>query len=120
MFLMNKKDRFEVFVRRLKQRSPANSSEEAFNLIADILNQVENELTDIPYSPTRWMTDGRMYPPQADSKRSTTNSQVSRYRSKGHNTYIASNGAIMIESLGKNKTVFVDKPGKDNKKVGNL
>ena len=41
-------------------------------------------MTSIPYDPANWMTDGRMYPPQPDSKKAVSGrSDVTRYRSKG-------------------------------------
>jgi hypothetical protein len=118
--MYSKKNRFESFIGRLEKHKSASTAQEAFDLLSHILNQVEDELTNIACSPERWMNDGRMYPPQADSKRSTSSIQVCRYRSKGHNTYIGNNGAIKIQGIGSNKTVFIDKAGQDSKKVNDL
>ena len=111
---VNKKVRLRTFLTRLTEAAAANSESTGLELIATVLNQVEDELTDIPYNPDTWADDGRMYPPQQDSKR-THGAHIARYRSRGHNTFIASNGAIRIEAM--NQQILLDKPGADGKKV---
>jgi hypothetical protein len=92
--------RFAEFLRRLEAAQPASTSQLALTLIASTLTEVEDELTDIPADPERWMTDGRMYPPQADSRREVADRpDVTRFRSRRHNTYVAANGAIEIRDL---------------------
>ena len=114
--MTSKQARLNAFIERLSDAPPASSETEAFELIAQVLNQVEDELTQIPYHPQKWMTDGRMYPPQEDSKRSTSNPKVSRYRSRGHNTFIGGNGAIRIQEI-RHQKILIDKVGKNNRKV---
>ena len=111
-----KEERFAVFLERLTSAPPANSAQEAFNLLSETLNEVEDELTDILYQPGKHETDGRMYPPQEDNARDVPDrSDVVRYRSRGHNTYIRNNGAIEIYDLaGK---IVLSKTGSDAKGV---
>jgi hypothetical protein len=97
--------------------APATTSAEAaLELIALTLNAVEDDLTDIPADPDRWMTDGRMYPPQSDSRREVReHPNVVRYRSRAHNTFIGINGAIEIRDLMDG--VLFRKAGADGKHV---
>jgi hypothetical protein len=82
-----------VFLRRLDLAISVGSGEAALALITSTLTAVEDELTDIPADPARWMTDGRMYPPQADNRREVPDHPlVVRYRSRAHNTFIGANG----------------------------
>lgn len=120
IILITKAKRLKEFIRRLGKKRPANSDEEAFDLVSNTLNEVEDEMSNIPYAPKKWMNDGRMYPPQQDSKRETDNKNVVRYRNKGHNTYIGKNGSIKIEEVSGNKTVLIDKEGKDKKRIDDL
>ena len=54
-----------------------------------------------------------MYPPQEDRRRDVAGrTDVRRYRSVGHNIWVADNGAIMITSAN-GATVCLDKPGLD-------
>ena len=99
--------------------NPANDENGAFELLCITLNEVEDELTNIPLSPNLWKTDGRMYPPQADNKRKTDNPEVIRYRSRSHNTFIGQNGAIKIVLIN-NGAILLNKPGSDNRKVDDL
>jgi hypothetical protein len=74
-------------------------------------------MTSIPFDPSNWQNDGRMYPPQWDSLRAVPGrSDVRRFRSKAHNTLIGANGAIEIRDLS-GRTVFT-KPGADGRTVG--
>jgi hypothetical protein len=81
--------------------------------VSDILNRVEDEMTAIPYDPTFPLNDGRMYPPQSDSKGAVSGrADVIRYRSKGHSTLIGDNGAIRIIDHSSGAVAF-DKPRAD-------
>ena len=87
------------------------------------MNQIEDELTSIPFNPQTWEIDGRMYPPQEDNVRAEEGFPgVFRLRSRGHSTFIASNGAIEIRRSRKtgkqgDEGSFVSKPGADGKGV---
>jgi len=70
-------------------------------------------MTSIPFDPTFPLNDGRMYPPQPDSKKAVRGRRdVSRYRSRGHSTKIGDNGAIQIIDHASGDIVL-DKPGAD-------
>lgn len=113
---LSKSERFAEFLRRLEQAPPARSHDEAFKLLRDTLNQVEDELTDIPFQPDLWQTDGRMYPPEEDNAREVEGREdVIRYRHKAHNTFIRDNGAIEIRDVSG--TVLFAKPGSDGRAV---
>ena len=109
----------QEFFRRLQAAPPANSSEDAFDLLTQTLNAVEDEFSGVPYRPENWRTDGRMYPPQEDSRvKLLERPSVRKYRSKGHYDYIGLNGSIRIETL--EGEVLVDKPGRDGQKTHDL
>src|SRR5947209_8353354 len=106
----------QIFLERLEAAFPANSAEEAFNLLAKTLNGVEDEFTDTPNRPERWRTDGRLYPPQEDSRvRYPERGSFRKYRTKGNYIFIGLNGSIRIETLEGD--VLVDKRGRDMRKV---
>jgi len=65
--LIPKLVRLQELVARLRELAPATSADEAKRLIDDTLNAVEDELTEIPFDPASWRTDGRMYPVQDDN-----------------------------------------------------
>ena len=82
------------------------------------LNAVEDELTSIPYDPSQWRSDGRLYPPQKDNMLETGGPQVGGFRSFRHRTLIGLNGAIEIRETS-GRIVFA-KPGADGKFVTDL
>jgi hypothetical protein len=56
-------------------------------------------MTSIPFDPPKWKIDGRMYPPQMDNAYPVDgHPSVLRFRSRLHNTFIESNGAIEIRT----------------------
>ncbi len=102
----SKDERFEEFLRRLGLAPAAESIAQALILLSTLLAEVEDELSDIPNSPQNWQTDGRMYPPQMDSARDVPGrSDLVRFRSRGHNTFVRENGAIEIRDL-QNSMLF--------------
>ena len=114
--MVTKQVRFEMFIERLAVADSANSMNGAHQLLSRVLNEVEDELTDIPFSPENYISDGRMYPPQEDSRRDVKcRDDIIRYRSKEHNTYVSKNGAILI--LGINGIVYLNKSGSDGKGI---
>jgi hypothetical protein len=55
--VLPKKERFQIFLRRLKSAKCAASAEEALQLLSTILNDVEDEFSDIPQNPLSWQDD---------------------------------------------------------------
>ncbi len=73
-------------------------------------------MTTIPFDPTNWQNDGRMYPPQMDSLRTVPGrDDVRRFRSKAHNTLVGDNGAIEIRDLSGRP--ILAKPGVDGRTI---
>jgi hypothetical protein len=108
-----KEDRVEEFLRRLAQATAAASFEEAYELLCRTLNAVEDQLTTIPFDPQSWQTDGRLYPPEMDNARAVEGHEnVKRFRCRGHNTFIAVNGAIEIRAV-RGDAVLFKKDGMD-------
>lgn len=107
-----KAERLREIYRRLAQAPPAETFLEMRDQLADIVNAVEDQLTNIPHNPAEWRNDGRIYPPEPDSMRTVpAHPGVTRFRSLAHNTYIGANGAIEIVSL--DGTIEFRKPGAD-------
>jgi hypothetical protein len=86
---------------------------------SNILIEVEDELTSIPYDPENWLVDGRLYPPQPDSARSVPGHPlVVRYRSRKHNTFVGANGSIEVQGI--DGRVHFQKRGADGRSVWQL
>ncbi|MHB8730748.1 MAG: hypothetical protein ACYDAB_03040 [bacterium] len=112
----SKAKRLEEFYQRLRELPAATSFEEAWTQINRTLNQVEDEMSGVPYDPSKWQTDGRLYPPQPDSERKVSGyPKVRRFRSLQHNTLIGENGSIEIRTLAGG--VVLSKNGADGKGV---
>lgn len=112
----SKQVRFAEILRRLELAPHASSFEEAFQLLSETIVSVEDDLTTIPNDPVQWQTDGRLYPPQIDNARPVPNrDDITRFRSRGHNTLIAANGAIQIWS--KRGELIFQKNGADGQGI---
>ena len=111
-----KQDRLAEIYRLLKGSPPASSAAEALTLLTQVMNRVEDERSGVPFDPANWQNDGRLYPPQPDSARAVdARPDLTRYRSKRHNTFVRSNGALEIHSL--DGTVEFSKMGADGKGI---
>jgi hypothetical protein len=114
---MKKSERVRLFLDRLKAAEPCADHDEAYDLIAVILNAVEDEHSGVPPNPATWESDGRLYPPQADRASLPAGfSGVVRYRSLGHWTYVAPNGAFRIKEIAS-REVLIDCVGRDGRGV---
>lgn len=101
-------ERFGEFVRQLDAAPACGTLADAFALLADTLNAVEDALSGIPFDPTNPHHDGRMYPPQADAYRPVAGrSDIHRYRNRQHNSYFSDDGAILIVDIRGN--IVLDK-----------
>jgi hypothetical protein len=114
---LTRSERLAIFLDRLSAAPAASSAEEALILLAATLNGVEDEFTTIPFDLSRSQSDGRMYPPLPDSAREVPGRpDVTRYRSRAHNTWVAANGAIRIASVDGGEPLL-DKAGTDDRKA---
>jgi hypothetical protein len=117
--VLSKTERTKIFLERLAAERPAGSANQALALLAEVLNAVENEFSGVPYRPEHWKTDGRMYPPQEDSRvRCPERPSLRKYRNKGHYNFIGLNGSIRIETL--DAQILLDKRGEDGRKTDEL
>jgi hypothetical protein len=108
-----------MFFDRLKAAPAANSGEEAFDLLARTLNAIEDEFSGLPYRPEAWRSDGRMYPPQEDSRvKCPERPSLRKYRNRGHYSFIGLNGSVRIETL--DGEILLDKRGMDGRKTHEL
>jgi hypothetical protein len=115
----SKAQRLKIFLKRLAVAKPAGSADEALALLAENLNAVEDEFSKVLYRPERWRTDGRMYPPQEDSRvKCPERPSLRKYRNKGHYLFIGLNGSIRIETL--DAEIVLDKRGRDGRKAHDL
>lgn len=121
MMLMSysKGKRLRIFLQRLSDAEPCADGNEAFDLVVSTLNAVEDEHSGVEFHLEQHETDGRMYPPQGDNRREVEgHPDITRYRSRGHNTWIAANGAIEITTLREQSCL--QKPGADGQTVQDL
>lgn len=114
---MGKKGRLLLFYQRLLEAPAASTYDEAYELICKALDAVEDEHSGVPNTPSNWLTDGRLYPPQPDRSYAVDGfPDVVWYKSFGHSTYIGSNGAIEVKIVATNEVDFT-KPGANGKGV---
>ncbi len=121
-----KQERLAEFKRRVLAAPAAQTYAEARQQLSDILNAVEDEMTDIPFNPDSQRSDGRMYPPHDDFELASGHADWRRFRAARHNTVFGSNGSIWIleapppPHAWASGTVVMDKPGRDGRRVQEL
>jgi hypothetical protein len=107
-----KGERLAEIFRRMAEAPPCSSADDAYRLLCETIDAVEDEWTDTPNEPVNYKVDGRIYPPQDDRRYPVQGrSDLARYGSKGHNTFIRDNGAITI--VLRNGVVVFNKSGAD-------
>jgi hypothetical protein len=112
-----KMERLAEMFRRMDAAPAPATHDDAYRLLCETIDAVEDELTSTPNDPANWRTDGRIYPPQLDSQVSVPGRpDLLRYVSRGHDSFLADNGAITIAL--HNGTVVFDKPGADGRRTG--
>jgi hypothetical protein len=110
-------ERLQEFARLMGTAAPAESRDDALRLIKQTLMEVEDRMTDIPYNPETSDSDGRMYEPLEENRRNVKeHPRVKRYRQRGHNTFVADNGAIEIRKADTNEVLLI-KAGADGRSV---
>jgi len=111
-------ERLRAIQVRLQAAERVSTHDEAFVLLTRIVNEYEDEHSGIPYEPgaARTTPDGRIYPPEPDSEKPSSVPGARRYRTRGHNVYIGSNGAIAFENV-KSGVIEFSKPGSDGEEV---
>lgn len=119
----SKAKRLQAFLDLLEQLPAAASHTEALRQLGNALDAVEDRHSGVPYDPANWQSDGRMYPPSADSHRPVPgHPSVARYRNRAHNTFLGRNGVIEIRrvrpgSPPQDGEVLLSKPGADGRTV---
>lgn len=112
--------RLQEVYRRLAAAPAAQTFGEMRGQLNNVLNDVEDQLTDIPYDPRSWETDGRLYPVQDDNVHAVEgHPRVRLLRARRSLIYIGDNGAIEVQDVVSGRVEF-SKPGADGRGVWEL
>jgi hypothetical protein len=110
-------ERLTELLRRLEAATTCAAANEALELLADTLNDVENQMSGVPFNPSYPLDDGRMYPPREDARREVEGRpDLLRYRTRNHNIYVSSEGALRIEEV-RGRTCLLSKPDKNGRMI---
>ncbi len=109
--------RLAEVIERLGKEPPFGTAEAALAALTAILNEVEDRRTGTAFGPARWRRDSRLYPPQADAANPFPGRpELTRYRTRQHNVWIAEGGAIRIEEVSGR--CLSEKAGMDGRTIG--
>jgi hypothetical protein len=115
-----KQHRLQEVYRRLAGAPEARTFAEMRRQLDDVLNEVEDQLSGVPYEPRRWATDGRLYPVQDDNVYDVEgHPRVTLLRARRSEVYIGDNGAIEIRDAASGAVEF-SKVGADGRGVWEL
>ena len=120
--MLTRAERFDRFIQTLAESSVASSEPDALSLLSVVLNRSEDAHSGIAFDPSTRGTDGRLYPPQEDSRHSDSASpEVARYRTRAHNVLIGTNGSITIRNASPLEAPsLLRKPGSDGRFVEDM
>jgi hypothetical protein len=113
---MEKKERLSIIFESLSSAPGPSDFDEAWSLLHSTFNEIEDRLSGVPFNPSNWKNDGRLYPPEYDSERQGALKGVRMFRARRHRIFIAVNGAIRIASVVDPRDIPVDISGKDGKR----
>lgn len=103
-------ERLRCFLDRLLAAPAAPDFLSAFGLLADILNRVEDEMSEVPFDPSAWRDDGRLYPPQLDREVRWDQHGERAFRTVRHFVVFGDDGSIRILDA-TSMAVIATKPG---------
>jgi hypothetical protein len=82
-----------------------------------ILNAVEAEHSGVPFDPSNWRSDRRLYMPQMDNSSYPEEYRgVTKLWSLGHALLIAPNGAYLIQE-NDSERIVLEAPGEDGRPI---
>jgi hypothetical protein len=115
-----KRERLQEVYRRLAAAPPATSFAEMRRQLDAILNEVEDQLTGIPYDASSWVIDGRLYPVQDDHVHDVEGHPgVTLLRARRNEIFIGANGSIEIRNAASRAVEF-SRCGADGRGVWEL
>ena len=113
-----KQVRLAEIYRRLSAAPASATAEKAMELLRRTIDDVEDEMTDLPNNQGRIQDDSRIYPPAEEfSFPVAGRPDLVRYRHVRHNTFLRDNGAIEIREAPPGGRVMFEKAGADGRKV---
>jgi hypothetical protein len=115
--MVDRAERISELLRRLTDAPSCATAEEAMTLLETTLNDVENQMSGVPFNPNYPMDDGRMYAPREDARREVEgHPDLLRYRSRKHNIYVSKDGALRIEEV-RERLCLLNKPGQSGRTI---
>jgi|SRR6185436_15773576 len=112
-----KRRQVEELYRRLEAAKAAKTDEEAFSLIAQLMREIGDQLTDDPYDPSKWKEHDRIYPPQLDREDIPSGIEGARlFQTVAHQVIVGRNGAITMRKKRSFEVEFV-KAGHDGQVI---
>lgn len=85
------------------------------------LNVVEDHFSNIIWSPSMTIPEGRMYPAGEDWRREDGFINAATYKNRGHISHFGINGAILVQKIDnktRNQITVFSKIGADDRNVG--
>lgn len=118
---LSKKERLEIFKERLMSRSPCSTRDEAWELVDELITEVEEEFSDVQLdgnAASSYAARDRMYPPHLNFQVPSGSASILTTSQRGHRTSFGTNGSIEI--VFANGTTWLEKRGDDGLTVDDL
>lgn len=114
---LTKGQRLALYWVALEAAPAASDGDQALQILNEIMKDIEDRESGVPYNSTEPGNDGRMYGPSVRFKRDVPGRlDVIRYAQVQHDTFIRSNGAIKIVER-KSGDAKLNKPGADGRSI---